>query len=232
MNVAVFLADGFEEIEALTIVDYLRRASVEVTTVAVGASASEKASASGNAFASGAGASANADVSASGATVGKLVTGSHKIPVIADTSLSSYISLLGDSLPDAVYAPGGMPGAANLGTSTEMLSLFVKCFEAGKIVSALCAAPAVVLAKTGILRGHRFTCYPGMENEIEKYAGGEWKSLIADSTHVKDVPFVTDGNLVTGRGPGCAEQFAMELVRLLCGADVAKKVHDASIQRD
>lgn len=231
MEAAVFLADGFEEIEALTIVDYLRRAGVDVTTVAVGTSAGGDASASGDASAGGAGASANADVSAGGAAVGKLVTGSHKIPVLADTSLSSYISQLGTSLPDAVYAPGGMPGAANLGASAEMLSLFKKCFEAGKIVSALCAAPAVTLAKTGVLRGRRFTCYPGMENEIEKYAGSEWKSLISGSTHVKDVPFVTDGNLVTGRGPGCAEQFAMELVRLLCGADVAKKVHDASIQR-
>ena len=34
-KVAVFLAPGFEEIEALTIVDYLRRANVSVTTVAV-----------------------------------------------------------------------------------------------------------------------------------------------------------------------------------------------------
>ena len=34
-NVRVFLADGFEEIEALTVVDILRRAGVETTTVSV-----------------------------------------------------------------------------------------------------------------------------------------------------------------------------------------------------
>lgn len=34
-QVSVFLADGFEEIEGLTVVDLLRRADVEVTTVSV-----------------------------------------------------------------------------------------------------------------------------------------------------------------------------------------------------
>lgn len=34
-NVCVFLADGFEEIEGLTVVDLLRRAEVNVTTVSV-----------------------------------------------------------------------------------------------------------------------------------------------------------------------------------------------------
>ena len=35
MRTCVFLADGFEEIEGLTVVDILRRAGVEVTTVSV-----------------------------------------------------------------------------------------------------------------------------------------------------------------------------------------------------
>lgn len=68
----VFLADGFEEVEALTPVDYLRRCELSVKTVGV---------------------------------TGKVVTGSHGIPVTADI-LPEEMDL---PSADAVILPGGMP---------------------------------------------------------------------------------------------------------------------------
>ncbi|MGO1470554.1 MAG: DJ-1/PfpI family protein, partial [Tissierella sp.] len=35
MKIMVFLAEGFEEVEALTVVDYLRRVDIEVDTVSI-----------------------------------------------------------------------------------------------------------------------------------------------------------------------------------------------------
>lgn len=207
MKIVVFLAPGFEEIEALTVVDYLRRAGENVVTVSVPPAGSVKTNA--------------------------VVTGSHKIPVIADRSFQDFTGGLGDSLPDAIYFPGGMPGAANLAASDFLFNLAKKMESKGKIVAAICAAPAVVLAPTGILAGRKWTCYPGMEKNLAEYCGSEEKAekLTENSRHISDAPFVFDNNVLTGRGPGAAEQFAMKLVELTAGEAVAKKVHDASIQR-
>ena len=64
-----FLAQGFEEIEAITTVDMLRRAGVEVATVAVGGDAEN------------------------------MVTGAHNIPIKADTDKASFEDMEGVILP-------------------------------------------------------------------------------------------------------------------------------------
>lgn len=187
-QIVVLLADGFEEIEALSPVDYLRRAGAEVITVATGKNSVD-------------------------------VNGAHGIKVKADMTLEDYISS-GKPLPDAVVCPGGMPGAANIaacGKAIEMISLM---FSAGRLVAAICASPAIVLPLTGALEGKKWTCYPGMQSNAADYVSA-----------YEDNVFVTDGNLVTGRGPGAAEQFAMELVRILCGEETALKVKTGSCQR-
>lgn len=206
-NTAVFLAPGFEEIEALTVVDYLRRANISVTTVSVPEEGSEKSSIT--------------------------VKGSHGISVNADTSLKEFIEGMNGAEPDAIYFPGGMPGATNLAANQYLFTLATKMERKGKIVAAICASPAVVLAPTGMLASRKWTCYPGMEDNLGKYCGSELKAeeLTENSCHIKDVPFVFDNNVLTGRGPGTAEQFAMKLVEILTDAQTAEGVKRSSCQR-
>lgn len=195
--VAVFLAEGFEEIEALSPVDYLRRAGVDVSLVAV---------------------------TSNNPSDPRLVKSSHNVSILADVTMEDFLSSLAGSLPDGIYCPGGLGGAKNLSESKELAELIVKCFEAGRIVCAVCASPAMVLSLTGILKGKNWTCYPGMENDVDP-------ELVEDSTHCSGVPFVTDGNLVTGSGPGTAEQTAIQLVRIFKGDETAEKIRQGSCLR-
>lgn len=197
---SVFLADGFEMVEALTPVDYLRRAGVKVVTVSVPSSTSKERNDK------------------------LIVESSHKVKVFADTTLENYLAEYSKNLPDCVFCPGGMPGALNLAETSELLSHLQACLENGKIVSAICASPAIVLSKTQSLKGRKWTCYPGMKDDADP-KGTE------NSEHVDNVPFVSDKNVVTGAGAGASEQFAMELVRLLTDEKTAQTVKEKTVQR-
>ena len=177
---AVILADGFEEVEALTPVDFLRRAGIQVDLLGVG---------------------------------GESITGGHGIVVAADSRVSSY-----RTVPDAVVIPGGMPGAENISNSSEAVSLIRVVANAGGLVAAICAAPAVVLAKHGFLDGKRATCYPGYEEQF------------GDSTEFSEDRVVTDGNLITSRGPGTAAEFAVAIIKKLAGEEAASQIASSTIQ--
>ena len=81
--------------------------------------------------------------------------------------------------------------------------------------------------------GKNWTCYPSMEEGIEKYClnGENIDECLKNSSHQKNVPFVVDGNVITGRGPGTAEEFAMELVKLLTNEETYNSIKKGSIQR-
>jgi 4-methyl-5(b-hydroxyethyl)-thiazole monophosphate biosynthesis len=179
----ILLADGFEEVEAITPMDYLRRAGVELTTVSIGPD--------------------------------EIVGGSHGIRVIADITLEALAAqgfAAGRATDwDAVVLPGGMPGAANLAASPGVGSLVTALAAAGKLICAICAAPAVVLAPLGLLRGRRFTCYPGMEE------------LVQGARRSPD-PVVIDGNIITSQGAGNAGHFAVAIIGELLDEGTAKNL--------
>ncbi|MDR0495117.1 MAG: DJ-1/PfpI family protein [Treponema sp.] len=180
----VLLAEGFEEVEAVTPIDYLRRAGIAVTIAAVGGSA--------------------ADGSLS-------VKGARGITLNADTFLCDIIQKGETAAFDAVIIPGGMPGAANITASRESCSLITEMAAAGKLVCAICASPAVVLAPLGLLSGKKFTCYPGME---EKVQNGKWT----------DERVAIDGVIVTSRSAGTAGEFAVSIIGQLLGAAEGDKI--------
>ncbi len=190
-TVAVFFADGFEDIEALSPVDYLRRAGLNVITVGV----------TGKPF-----------------NNTMVVTSSHKVPVIMDMCLADYLRSYNENLPDCVVCPGGSVGAQNLSETDELLSHLENCWDNNKIVAAICASPAVVLGKTKIPDSKNWTCYPGMETESNPAYLNKYSNKV----------FITDGNLVTARGPGASEEFAMELVRILAGVETFERIHSGA----
>ena len=82
--VYMLLGTGFEETEAVTPIDLLRRAGVSVATVGIG---------------------------------GKVIVGSHGIPVTADMELGQMdLTQL-----DMIVLPGGMKGVASIKSCPEAL---------------------------------------------------------------------------------------------------------------
>lgn len=170
----VFLANGFEEMEALGITDILRRGGIEVTTVSI--------------------------------TADPVVTGSHKIPVTADSTLEK-VTLDG---VDALILPGGIPGATNLNDSEPVKEALLQQYREGRIVAAICAAP-LVLGGLGLLKGRNATCYPGFE---PKLIGA---TVTGEAVEVSD-------NIITGKGPGLVINFALTLVAAIKNEAVAEEV--------
>ncbi|MCH5156136.1 MAG: DJ-1/PfpI family protein [Clostridiales bacterium] len=142
---------------------------------------------------------------------GKQVESSHKINIKADYTVGE-VDL---TAADLIFLPGGMPGSEHLAACGDLISAVDKQLKAGKRVAAICAAPAVVLGANGFLRGKKAVCFPGFED-------GCIGATVMPSARV-----VTDGNVTTARGMGCAVDLGLELIGLLIGKDKADAVKKA-----
>jgi 4-methyl-5(b-hydroxyethyl)-thiazole monophosphate biosynthesis len=167
-SVLVPLAQGCEELEAVTVVDLLRRAGIHVVTAGLDE---------------------------------QPVRASRGVVLLPDMTLEEALK----SDYDMVVLPGGLPGADHLGDDARVIGLLQEMAAAGKYTAAICAAPRV-LARAGLLDGKRATSYPGAL-ETAAVPGLEYS----------DEAVVTDGNVVTSRGPGTAMDFALHLIELLAG---------------
>lgn len=156
---------------------------------------------------------AGIDVQTVGIT-GKIVEGSHGIPITADITLEE-IDL---SALEMIVLPGGLRGVASARSCPEALNALRFAWENDRYVAAICAGPTV-LADLGIPNGRNATCYPGCE------------SSMADAHMVADAACVQDGKLITGTSAGCAVPFALALISALKGEQIAKTVADQIVIR-
>lgn len=142
---------------------------------------------------------------------GEAVTSSHGVRIICDTVLSDKTL---DEDWNLVFLPGGMPGAENLHKSAKVNSLIKRTDERVRIVSAICASPAVVLGPAGLLEGRKATCYPGCESYYPDY-------------NFSKEGVVVSGNVVTAKSAGYAFDLALVLLRILKDKETSERVKDS-----
>lgn len=125
---------------------------------------------------------------------GKTPVGSHGITVKAD-KLASFLDM---SDYDGIVIPGGIPGAVNISRDRYVIRAIENAIKDGKLVAAICASPAVVLAEHGFIGG-KATCYPA-ENFI---------AMLGENYTGADVEI--NKNVITANGPKSAMKFSEEI---------------------
>ncbi|KAK9862272.1 hypothetical protein WJX84_009616 [Apatococcus fuscideae] len=174
-TVLVPIANGSEEIEAVTIIDVLRRAGASVTVASVEDT--------------------------------RQVEMSRQVQLVADKLISDCVG----TTFDAIALPGGMPGAESLCASKHLETLLMEQQQSGRLLSAICAAPAVVLESKGLLKGLKATCHPGFQGRLANQSAISKRVVEAD-------------NIITSQAPGTAMEFSLAIVQRLFGEQVAQEV--------
>ena len=179
-KVLVPLAKGFEEIEAVSIIDILRRAEIEVLVASL--------------------------------EDNFLVKGANGIAIEANY----HVENIKAQDIDMIALPGGWDGTYALADDENVQRLLKEMDAKGKNIGAICAAP-YALNKAGVLK-EKYTCYPSVENEIQRdgYAGD--KSMV-----------VEDANIMTSRGPATAICFALNIVKKLKGEEVYQAIKSGTL---
>ena len=193
-KIFLFIADGFEEVEAVTPFDYLRRCGADLTLVGVG---------------------------------GSVIRSSRGLPVTCDITLSKLIGEGAEAkknieklVVDTALAilPGGLPNSRTLSENAELRYFITESAKHGRVIAAICAAPALVLGEWGLLDGMQFTCYPGMGEHLP-------------TKPVKGARVIRDGQFITACGAGAAEEFAFVLVDVLYGEKKLAELKNSIVAR-
>ncbi|XP_014203427.1 protein dj-1beta isoform X1 [Copidosoma floridanum] len=158
---------------------------------------------------------AGVDVTVSSITDEKCIKCSRDVKICTDSVIADVAS----KKFDAVVLPGGV-GWKNLAASAKVGEILKAQESEGRVIAAICAAPSVLKAHN-IAKGKRVTSYPSVKKDLE-----------SDYSFVEDEIVVTDGNLITSKGPATAYAFGLAIAEKLVGKETAKKVADGLLYKD
>ena len=106
---------------------------------------------------------------------------------------------------DAVIVVGGSGAQTHLWNNMRVHQIVRASHQQGHIVAAICISP-VVLARAGLLRGREATVFRAATTLNELKKGG---------AAVSDARVVTDGKIITGRGPEAAKELGQKIAESL-----------------
>ncbi|GHA46857.1 protein deglycase YajL [Photobacterium aphoticum] len=184
IKVAVCIAPGTEEMEAINTIDILLRAGFDVTI---------------------------ASVASDGALI---MEGSRGIKLVADVPLVN----VADEPFDCVVLPGGLAGSECFRDSPLLVEFVNQHKYDGKLVAAICAAPAVVLEHHQMYPQAIMTAHPAFHDHIP-----------AERLRTKRVVYDVNGNLLTSQGPGTSQEFALAIIIQLAGKAKAAEVAEPMV---
>lgn len=145
---------------------------------------------------------------------GKVIVGSHNIPVTADIELSEMdLTEL-----DMIILPGGLRGVASIRGCEGAMDAIRFAYENGKWIAAICAAPTI-LAELHITDGKNATCYPTCSDKM------------GTANLIPGAACVRDGMVITGTSAGCAVPFGLGIIAALAGQQEADRIADQIVIR-
>lgn len=164
MKGIILLSNYFEDTEAISTIDVLRRGNLDITLVSLGNSL-------------------------------KLIT-QHNLIIYADCLLEN----INYKEYDFLIIPGGKHVVKNLYTNPYINDIILDFNQKKKLIASICAAPSI-LAKLGLFKNSKYTCYEGFE--------------IYDKDNYVKENVVVSNNFITAKGMYYTIDFALEILKYL-----------------
>ena len=150
--------------------------------------------------------------------------------LVVDAAFPSVV----DQHWDVIAAPGGITGAMNLAESSLLRERLQRQHLSGGVVAGICLAPALVLKPAGVLEAmETVTGNPlAIRTPQQSWPADQFTKLLG-SNFDPTARVISDQQqrIVLSQTPGTAIEFAIAIVRMLCGEDTALAIENYFLVR-